>query len=67
MCIPIYLAPVFLVGKAAFMVRWTWHHQTPLSASVVLRLPLQCEPLVHNCTPARGIITTPPRRHLHKK
>jgi len=56
---------VLVVVEAALMVRWTWHQQSPLPASVVQSLALGVEPLVHYALPAHGVITTPPRRNLH--
>ena len=58
-------SPVLVIVEAILMVLWTWHQQSPLTASVVLLLPLRVEPLVHYALPAHGIITTPPRRNLH--
>ena len=56
---------MLIVVEAALMVCWTWHQQSTLPASVVLLLPLGVKPLVHYAFPAHGIVTAPPRRHLH--
>jgi len=65
LCTMYPFSPVLVVVVAALMVRWTWHQQSPLTASVVLLLQLWVEPLVHYALPAHGVITTPPRRNLH--
>jgi hypothetical protein len=52
-------------AKVALMVWCTWHHQTPLLASVVRLLPLGPAPPVHHLLPALGMTIAPQRRHLH--
>ena len=62
-------SPVIVVVEAALMVRWTWHQQSPLPASVVQSLPLGVEPLVHYALPARCHYDTttqePTRDQMH--
>jgi hypothetical protein len=50
---------------AALMVWYTWHHQTPLPASVVRLLPLGAAPLVDDLALALGMRGGPKRNHLY--
>jgi hypothetical protein len=52
-------------AAATLIVWYTWHHQTPLSASVVRLLLLGAAPLVDDLATALGMRGGPMRNHLH--